>query len=221
MIVLTGVIALAALCQAWFIWKQAQILKASEKRAKERDVPTVRITPLARGFTRIVLKEPNDEVTRQSYEGFTVTNAGFVDIEITSFQFEVGWLPSTAPEDSPTARISFEPVTQHGDATVSTMSLPHRLRHGESFQVLYDRGQLVSESAKLGGEAPVHMRPYCNDSLGNKHHPHYWIAFLKDERTSFHNGPSPGRITEEELDQLKAVERRRYAQWSSANVPPP
>ena len=221
MIVLTGVIALAALCQAWFIWKQAQILKASENRAKERDVPMVRMTPLTRSFTCIVLNKPNDEVTETSYEGFTVTNAGFVEVEITSFSFEVGWLPSTATQDSSTSLISFEPVRLHGDSTVSTMSLPHCLRHGESFHVLFDRDQLVRESAKLGGETSVHLRPYRNDSLGNKHHPHHWIAFFEDNRTSFHDGPSPGRVTEEELEQLKPAQRRRYAQWSSANVPPP
>ena len=218
MIVLTGLVALAALCQAWFIWKQAQILQASENRTKERDVPIVRMTPLTRSFTQIAI---NNEITNKSYEGYTVTNAGFVDIEITYFHFEVGWLPSPAPGDSQTAKISFEPVTHHGDATVSTISLPHRLRHGESFHVLFDRDQLVSESAKLGGETPVHMRPYCNDSLGNKHHPHHWISFLKDNRTSFHNEPSPGRITEEELEKLKPSEQRRYAHWTSLHVPPP
>ena len=177
MIVLTGVIALAALYQAWFIWKQARILKASENRAKERDVPSMRMTPLTRSFTRIVLNQHTEEVTETSYAGFTVTNAGFVQVEITSFSFEVGWLPSTATQDAATARISFEPVRLHGDSTVSTMSLPHRLRHGESFHVLFDRDQLIRESAKLDGETPIHLRPYCNDSLGNKHHPHHGSFF--------------------------------------------
>ena len=221
MIILTGTIALAALCQAWFIWKQAQILEASDKRAKKRDVPMVRMTPLTSSFTEIALMEPKDKVTQKSYEGFTVTNSGFVDVEITSFKFEVGWLPSTATQEPPTALIDFEPVKQHGETTVSTMSLPHRLRHGESFQVLFDRDQLVRESVKLGGEAPIHLRPYCNDSLGNKHHWKAWIAFHADNRTSFHTGPSPGRVSEEERGVMKPAERRQYEQWSTTIVPPP
>ncbi len=100
------------------------------------------------------------------------------------------------------------------------MSLPHSLRGGESFRVLYDTEILVDESARIGGETPAHMRPYCRDSLGNKHMPDFWVIYKTDNVTVFVDGPSPGRISEETWVQLTAEEKQRASSWSVRKIGP-
>lgn len=212
---LTVVIAIAVIAQAYFTHKQARLLEKSERRARDRDRPTVLITALSRSVLRT---EPSGDVTTKSYEGFTVANAGFRDIEITSFAFEVGRMANNGDNAPATAVITFRPVMQDGEDTISTMSLPHRLRHGESFKVLYDAAKLVEESTKLGGEMPVRMRPYCKDSLGNKHMLDLWIAYKEVNMAALFDAPSPGRISEEEWKQLSRAKKKRYSSWTQRSV---
>lgn len=208
---LTVVIAVAVIAQAWFTKKQAQLLETSEQRARDRDKPVVRIVSSPLNMSH---RDAAGNLTSTNFEGFIVTNAGFLDIEITSFAFEVGRLPNSGEDDSPTAEIVFSPVTQFEGVTVSTMSLPHRLQRGESFSIRYDNAHLVNESKKIGGETPVHLRPYCQDSLGNKHMPDHWIVYYKPNSTAAVNGPSPGRISEEAFNRLSRAEKQRYSRWT-------
>ena len=216
-IVLTVVIVIAVSSQAWFTRAQARLLKESEQRTRDRDKPSVRIVPLSQSVGRI---DSSDGYTGTSFEGFAVTSAGFVDIEITHFAFEVGRMPSTEKDAYPTTQVQFPPVTQHDKTVLSTMSLPHRLRHGESFRVLHDATQLVSESKKIGGGTPVHMRPYFLDSLGNKHMADFWISYPKIHSIAFADGPSPGRISEEDWNKLKPKDQQRYSRGTRLNVAP-
>lgn len=209
-IALTVVIAVAVGAQAWFTRQQARLLKASDRWARERESPTLRIVPLAHRIGRV---GPSGDLTTKSFDGFTVTNSGFRDLEITSFAFETGRVLDGDEDAHTTAEIVFAPVE------LSTMSLPHRLRPGESFTILHDRMKLVEESTRIGGETPVHMRPYCRDSLGNKHMPYHWMIYKKGE-TVFVDGPSPGRISEDELGQLKPAKRRRISSWSQRQIGP-
>ena len=208
---LTVVIAIAVIAQAWFTKKQAPLLETSEKRARDRDKPAVRIVSSQLSVSH---RDAGGVLTATGFEGFIVTNAGFLDIEITSFAFEVGRLPNSGEDDSPTAEIVFSPVTEFAQVTVSTMSLPHRLRRGESFSVRYDNALLVNESKGLGGEAPVHLRPYCHDSLRNKHMPDHWFVYLKVNSTAAVEVPRPGRISEEAYDRLSRTEKQRYSRWT-------
>ena len=210
-LILTVIIAVAVIAQAWFTRTQARLLKESQRLARDRDKPKVRITPLTHFEDRI--GRSGDLETRSS-EGFAVTNAGFTDIEITTFALEIGRMLDSGEDGYPTAEIQFAPVRP------STMSLPHRLRPGESFRTLFDRAQLVQESTKIGGETPVHMRPYCYDSLGNKHKTDHWTIYQEENRTTYVDGPSPGRISEEELNQLKPTERSRASRWSQRSIGP-
>ncbi len=204
-IALTVVIAVAVIAQAWFTRTQAQLLRESERRAREYEKPTVRIVPLAHSISRI---GKSGDFREESFDGFTVTNAGSREIEVTSFAFEIGRILDSRKDESVTSDIIFNPVSH------STMSLPHRLKHSESFTILYDREKLVEESTRVGGESPVRMRPYCYDSLGNKHTPYHWIVYQKGNHTAFFDGPSPGRISEEEWNKLKPAKQRRTSPWS-------
>ena len=216
-IILTVVIVIAVSAQAWFTRAQARLLNESEQRARDRDKPKLRIVSSSHGVSHI---DSSDSVTRTSFEGFTVTNAGFADIEITSFQFEVGRMPSTDESEYPTNEVRFPPVTKHEETILSTMSLPHRLRPGESFRVLHDQEQLISESTQIGDGTPVHMRPYLHDSLGNKHMPDHWIVYQDENTVAFAEGPSPGRISEEDWNRLKPKARQRYSRATRRDVPP-
>ena len=216
-IVLTVVIVIAVGAQAWFTRAQARLLKESEQRARDRDKPRLRIVSSSHGVSRI---DSSDNYTQTSFKGFTVTNAGFGDIEITHFAFEVGRMHSTEENESPTNEVHFPPVTQHDQTILSTMSLPHRLRPGESFVVLHDAKQLVSESTQIGDGTPVPMRPYFLDSLGNKHMPDHWIVYKEENSVAFTEGPSPGRISEEDWNRLKPKEQQRYSRRTRLNVFP-
>lgn len=204
-VVLTGVIVIAVSAQAWFTRRQAQILERSEKRVQDRDRPAVQITGLTHGVSRA---DPSGEPTTMVFEGFTVTNAGLVHVIITEFVFELGRVLDNHDTEPPTTHISFSPVASYGDSALSTMSLPHRLQHGESFKVLFDKTKLVEEAAKIGGETPVHMRPCCRDSLGNRYTVEYWTIY-REAVTVIVGDPSPGRISEEDWQQLPPEERRR------------
>ena len=214
-IVLTVVIVFAVSAQAWFTRAQALLLKESEQRARDRDKPSVRIVPLT---SHIKYSGPSGDTKFTTFQGFTVTNAGFIDVQITAFAFEIGRVISRGEDHFPTTEVVFPPVTQFEQATISTISLPHRLRYGESFSVLYDLAQLVAESARLGGETPVHMRPYCQDSLGNKHVPGHWTIYQDLSMFISVDGPSPGRISEEDWSQLSAEKQQRYSASSQRIV---
>ena len=206
-VILTGVISIAVIAQAWFTYKQAEMLEQSEKRTRDRDKPRVGIIPLSHNVVTL-------GATTRSFEGFTVTNAGFMDIEISSIGFEVGRvLRSVVREEAIVSEISFPHVLVHEQATLSTVALPHRLRPGESFKVQYDEDMLVRESLRIGGSTPIHMRPYCMDSLGNRHTMKHWIAYGKG-RVGLHDSPSPGRISEEDWRELSKDEQRKW-QWKS------
>ncbi len=155
--------------------------------------------------------------TRKSFDGIAVTNSGYLDIVITEFAFETGRINSNGDDDSLTAVIVFHPTVRYGQNTISTMLLPHRLRYGESFRVLFDREILIRESTRIDGITPVNMRPFCRDSLGNKHKPDFWVVYESDNSTAFFKGPSPGCVSEEEWENLSAEEQLRY-QWNEITV---
>ncbi len=213
--ILTVIIMIAVVAQALFTHAQARLLRESEQRARDKDRPSIRMTCM--NFDTFN-KGSSDNSMITSFEGFTVTNVGFIKVEIVSFVFEIGRSHNNEKNDSPTAEITFPPVMQHHQKTVSTIYLPHRLRHGESFRVLYNREMLVEESIRIGGENGIHMRPYCRDSLGNKHMLDYWISYRECNETSFVDGPSPGRVSEEDLNQLTRTKLQRYSRWSLRRI---
>ena len=212
-VVLTSIIAAAMVGQWWFIRRQAKLLEKADRRRRERDKPLVRITPFSYGFASI----DAIEATIRKLDGFTVTNAGFRDIEITSFAFEVGRRLDSR-NDPATSEITFTPVDKHRETVLTTMELPHRLKPGESFKVLYDTIRMIEETIRIGGETPIRMRPYCSDSLGNKHMPHHWVTY-KENQTAFFDGPSPGRISEEDWVRLPES-KTRHARWQTLSVGP-
>ena len=219
MVTLTAVIVVAVCAQAWFTRKQAYLLKQAAERDQERDKPRLRFAVLNYSFGR----EVDGAFRNVNFIGFSVANAGFHDTEVTYFAFELGRALPSHGERNPTIEIAFQPVTSYEGSTLSTMKLPHRLRPGESFTVRHTASVVEREAAKIGGSTtPVHMRPYCRDSLGNKHVPDFWVSY-KDDATILEGGPSQGRISEEQLKRLSPSERAKYddAGWTTTTIVDP
>ena len=194
-------------------------MQQAAERDDERDKPRLRFAVLNHSFVRDV----DGVFTNVKFIGFSVANAGFRDVEVTYFAFELGRALHSHGKRNPTSEIAFEPVTSYEGSTLSTMKLPHRLRPGESFTVRHTASIVEGMAAKIGGPTtPVHMRPFCRDSLGNKHVPDFWVSY-KDDATGLEGGPSPGRISEEQLKTLSPSERAKYddAGWSTSTVADP
>ena len=208
--VLTLIIAGLTLLMVFLVHKQWRVQNATEERSRERDIPRIKISAERHRMGPTFGIELAE---------LTVANDGLVDVEIRLFAFEVGALRKDSPGIS-TAEIHLTPRTpDHGPAVI-VMSLPHRLQPAESFSVFFDRKLLVEESVKLGGGAPVRLRPFCRDSLGNKHTMDRWIGYCPDNHTAFEFSASENRISEENLAKLNAEERRLYDGWGATYIPP-
>ncbi len=208
--VLTLIIVGLTLVMVFLVYKQLRGQNASEARSRDRDISKVKISA---NRYRMGPTFSSDLVA------LTVANGGLVDVEIHSFAFEVGALRTGSP-GIPTAEIHLKPETPDHGPAVTMMSLPHRLRPAESFSVFFDRNRLVEESVKLGGGEPVHLRPFCHDSLGHKYTMDRWIAYMPDNHTSLAFSPSADRISEEDLAKLCPEEQRLYGNWGATYIAP-
>ncbi len=197
--------------QTRFIREQARLLEESERRARDRDKPMLCIS--STGY-EVNHTDESGHSTSRIFEGFTVTNVGFTDVEVTEFAFELGRMRKRAGmSEIPTAVIGFRPVMADGRTALSTMSLPHRLRRGESFKTFFDKEKLVERSLQEGGGTSVHMRPYCRDSLDNRYIADHWFAYPHVRSIIAYANPSPGRISEEDWANLKPEEQQSYSSW--------
>ena len=190
MIVLTVIIAGAVVVQAWSTVKQARISDEVRRREDERTKP------------RLIVVPTNLAVDDGSFVGFNVTNASHFDVTVTSLSCECAIPlnregPVTVLTDFP------NPVQTHNGNGISTMSLPHKLGHGETFTVLFDRKNIQDHLADGGASELV--RPQFRDSLGGVHTSVHWIAY-KGSATVMHPDPGPGCGNEE--DWRRSIARR-------------
>ena len=230
-IVLTGLIAVGVGAQAWFVYVQAQSLKRAEKvaedarelareherLAREREKPALRFGSYTHGVSRSTGGEPSACVDRSCNPGFTVTNVGYVDVIVTQIVLERG-VPSDGEDDGDPTEIVPTPIadTFGGDKKpLSTMDLPHRLRRGESFTVVYPDSVLRRWNSLGNQKIPTRLRPYCTDSLGNRLTGDHWVSWsISPPCTTAHSGPDSGRISPEEWIRKHGEERRPH--WGMA-----
>ena len=189
-IVLTVIIAVAVVVQAWSTVKQARISDEMRRREDERTRP------------RLIVESTNLVSSDASFVGFNVTNASPFDVTVTSLGCECA-IPLDS-EGPVTILTDFpNPVQTHNGNGISTMSLPHKLGHGETFTVLFDRKNIQDHLADGGASELV--RPQFRDSLGGMHTSVPWIAY-KGSATVMHPDPGPGYGNEE--DWRKSIARR-------------
>ena len=125
---------------------------------------------------------------KKDFVGFSFANASPFDITITSVGFDVG-VPVSAP-DWPAQQVNFFPVSEYNGTKLSDDGLPHRLRYGEQMRLLYDEETVIWYLRRHGEGVTPPVRPFCYDSLGNKHSADVWRYFeLKRVRRA---APDPG-----------------------------
>ena len=193
MILLTAIIAFCVVVQTINIREQARILADSEKRTRERDKPTVRITTLSHAIR--YYDDDSGKPQEKSFVGFSIANASPFDITITSIGLELG-----IPIDNDggvRSELYIPQVTIYKRWELSNFSLPHRLQYGETLRVLYDEADAVERLMRQGNGNPARVLPFCYDSLGNKHTMDSWITWEVGVMRGF-DGPEPGHITFDE-----------------------
>lgn len=143
-------------------------LEQNIQEEAERRIPKVGLMP-----STYVFSESLGETTR--FEGFTVVNKGHVDVIITSFGWELGG--GDLDENSHIFPLLGEVMTYKG-STISTMSLPHRLSPGESFNAMYDPEELESHLKPANpDEPPKALQPSCRDIHGNEYTFEAWVRY--------------------------------------------
>ena len=192
MIILTAIIAFCVVVQTINMREQSRILADSEKRTRERNKPTAKLTSISHG---VRYYNDSGKPQEKSFVGFSIANASPFDITITSIGLEMG-----IPIDKDRAvrpQISIPPVTSYKEWEISDFSLPRRLQYGETLQVLYDEADAAERLKRQGNGNPVRVLPFCYDSLGNKYTMDYWITWEVGVIRAF-EGPEPGHITFDE-----------------------
>ena len=150
--------------------------------------------------------------------GFTVTNVGHVDVTITEIVLERG-VPSDGMDDGDSTEIVPTPVAETSGSDrkpLTTMNLPHRLRQGEAFRVVYPEYTLRRWNSLGNEKIPSRLRPYCMDSLGNKlHSGEFRVCWSASHRSATgHAEPDSGRVSPEERARENGEERRPH--WHKA-----
>ena len=200
MVVLTCIIAGAVIAQSWYMRLQTKVMQSqakhtealtnlaveTEKRARERDTPTIRISHKGRSFT--------DGTT---LEGFTLTNASPFAVIITHFSFGLG-----VPVDEEgkiigpfTPAMDVRPIHSYKGKVISDWSFPRRLQYGESMYALFDPEE-VRQSLEpiLGKDRPLRFRPQCYDSLGKRHVMSGWVSWEAPNTIAVFEDPGPDLV---------------------------
>ena len=162
----TNHLADAARNQTEFLSRQTKAMEDSARREADRDTPRVRIT--AQGYSWSHMSPDTDEVEHKHFYGCTITNAGFVDLTISSASLV------SLGKDSTVVHSPIRPREWRGHP-ISNDDLPAKLRHGDSVKVLYHAEDLVALGAYLSE---------ITDTLGNSYQADHWC--LVPEPGQFH-----------------------------------
>lgn len=151
-VILTCVIAYAVVAQARSVRQQMELQRKIDDRTLEREVPTLEFTPFLYGYF-----QPSEQ---RHFEGFRVTNSGYVKVTVIDIAFE----------DDRSTIVHIPPIYEYKGQTLSTVHLPHTLDRGDSFTVLYEPEVLTFRSTDNNNKETVHpLRPFCIDSLKNEY----------------------------------------------------
>ena len=149
-VILTCVIAYAVIAQARSVRKQVELQKKIDERTLEREDPTLEFIPFLYGYF-----QPSEQ---RHFDGFRVTNNGYVKIIVIEIAFE----------DDRSTILHIPPIYEYKGQLLSSLSLPHTLDRGESFTVLYEPEVLKFHSTDNNkSETMRPLRPFCIDSLNN------------------------------------------------------
>lgn len=166
---LTTIIAVAAVVQATSAIVQVNLFAESALQDRQRERPSLMISPVFSPLTR----EPGKV-------GFDIVNRSHFQITIDT----VGLTKGSPIDDEEAKRaaksIGLPYVTKSTKSDMSDLVLPVKLGYGEALEVRYERDKIIDELSKWTGKTPLPVRPYCIDSLGNYHYtPDLWITWTE------------------------------------------
>ena len=194
MVLLTAIIAYSAWSQAKSTRNQAELLEQQLIREAARNKPTVAFVSSSYSI--------HDGDGRVSFVGFALTNSSSFDITITEFGL-LGGIPERKWEKTFTPRIQPRVEEEYKGHQVSDCRVPRPLKYGETMTVLYAEHNLPIHLTNKETGQPIRVKPYCYDSLGNRHTMDNWLMWGKDSSAAFLD-PGPGFITEEEWHRRRA-----------------
>ena len=179
LVIVTWQLAKAANRQTQYLRQQTEIQKEAQRRELERETPKVKIVSLSHSFSHI---GADGAQKSRSFEGFTIANAGMVDVTITSAGLAFG-----VPQSEPNT-IRADPSLQRAAPEwrswkIPNDPLPTKLQRGDRITVLYDADDLI----RIGRA----FLPECWDSLGNRYTSDHWVR-VGPNRVSFEDGPGAG-----------------------------
>lgn len=154
--------------------QQTDILLENQHMAVSRDQPKLLLNHY--GYTIGGWTEDGD--TSKHFDGFTVANAGAVDVTITGVGALFG-IPVDDPDDQSIPCLSLAPREWNG-FNIRGDDLPVKLEPGDIAQFLFDSKDLERVN-----------RPYqwrCRDSLGTVYEVKGWLMRLQDALTHIELG---------------------------------
>lgn len=177
--IVTRQLAKAADRQTEYLRQQTEIQQETQRRELERNIPKVRIVSLSHSLGHIGIDGTQES---RDFEGFTITNAGMVDVTITQAGLAFG-----VPQSEPNT-IRSDPGLQRAAPewrgfTIPNDPLPAKLKRGDRITVLYDANDLI----RIGRA----FLPECWDSLGNRYTSSHWVR-VDPNRVVFEDGPGEG-----------------------------
>lgn len=155
--------------QTRLIERQTEILQDNQRMAVDRDQPKL----LLRQTGHSVGRETKDGHTNKHFDGFTITNAGAVDVTITgvgaSFAVPVG-----DPDASSRSSLRLAPKEWKG-FRLGGDDIPVKLEPGDIAKYMFDGNDLERANR------PFQWR--CQDSLGNIYVVEGWWRRSEDTLT--------------------------------------
>ena len=167
--IVTSKLSKSAKQQTRFIKRQTEILSVSEERSQDRDMPKL----LLRQTGHTIGYSTSDGSMIKHFEGFTVTNAGAVDVTVAAVGATFA-IPSNDPSTASLRSINLAPKEWHGFALRGD-DLPVKLRTGDFATYMFD----CDELEEIG--LPFQWR--CEDSLGSTHNIDGWYTHSGDTLT--------------------------------------
>ena len=149
--------------------RQTDILRENQRMAVSRDQPKL----LLRQSGHSVGRSTKDGHTNKHFDGFTVTNAGAVDVTITGVGAAFG-IPVDDPDAQSAPSLQLAPKEWNG-FTIGGDDLPVKLEPGDIARFMFDSNDLERIN-----------RPYqwrCQDSLGTVYKVEGWWMRSQDALT--------------------------------------
>ena len=167
--IVTRQLSRSAKRQTLLIERQTDILQENQRMAVERDEPKL----LLRQTSHTIGRLTEDGHTNTHFDGFTITNAGAVDVTITgvgaSFAVPVG-----DPDASSTSSLQLAPREWKG-FRIGGADIPVKLEPGDIATYLFD-GDVLERTNR-----PFQWR--CQDSLGTTYEAEGWYRRSQDTLT--------------------------------------